>query len=338
MSYKLFQRGSVWYYRGTIAGRRVCKTTRTKDKTVAQRIADEAAARAWRRHLDGPQAEVTFADAAIGYREAGKSTRFLEKIEDHWRDTRLRDIKTGAIRQSASRLYPDATAATRNRQVIVLTMAIINHAASLGWCSKIKVDRFKGLAKRKEPADLPWVKAFAAHAQPHLGALCIFMFGTGARKGEAVRLTWKDLDLDARTAKLSDNKPEPWERVAHLPPYVVAALTSWPSNRNPDDPVFQYLDAQNVKQSWDAVVERAGIKRLTPHSCRHGFATSMLRAGHDVATVAKAGGWKDPATVLRYYAHANEDRSVTNVLFDTELTQPASKDTVTSDNQRRKKP
>jgi integrase len=35
-----------------------------------------------------------------------------------------------------------------------------------------------------------------ANANPYLGALACFMFGTGARIGEALAVTWNDLDLN----------------------------------------------------------------------------------------------------------------------------------------------
>jgi len=56
---------------------------------------------------------------------------------------------------------------------------------------------------------------------------------------------------------------------------------------------------------------------LTFHSCRHGFATGLLRAGVDVVTVAKLGGWKSPAHVFQTYGHANDDVTQTEKLFGT---------------------
>lgn len=337
MPLKIKPRGKVWHYSGTIAGRRLRGSCGTSDKATAQRITAEIEAKEWKRHLDGPGAHVTFAQAAIAYRQAEKPTRFLDVIEDHWQDTLIREISAGAIRQSAIQLYPKAKAATRNRQVIVPTQAIINHAASLDWCSPIKVKRFPVDAKSKEPATLEWVQAFAAHASPHLAALCYFMFGTGARIGEAVALTWANLDLTKRTAILSGLKPKPWTRTAHLPPPVLAAMANIPSNRDPAEPVFQYLEAGNVKQVWDNVIDRAGIPRLTPHSCRHGFATGMLQRGYDPKTVAQAGGWKDVATVMKFYAHAMEDKTVTDGLFGTNLTQGDEPRTASIRNKRTKK-
>ena len=321
MPHEIFKRGQIWHYSITVSGRRLRRSCGTSDKAIAQRIAAEAEAQQWKRHLDGPGAGVTFAQATLAYLDAEKPDRFIAKVAAYWKDTPIREITSGAIKQSAITLYPKVKGATRNRQVIVPTQAIINHAATFDWCTTIKVTRFDTDAKSKEPATVAWVQTFAAHASPHLGALCLFMFGTGARIGEAVRMTWRDVNLSTRLATLSGRKPKPWTRRAHLPAPVLAAIANIGGNHNPSDLVFGYLEAGNVKQVWDNAVIRAGIVRLTPHSCRHGFATTLLRAGIDPKTVATMGGWKDVATVMKYYARAMSDPTVTDALFGTNLTQ-----------------
>lgn len=266
------------------------------------------------------------------YLDAEKPERFLLKLAEHWRDTPVEEVRPETIRQAARKIYPDAKEPTWNRQVIKPTQAAINYAAELGCCQRISVKRFTENPEKKTPATLEWVTAFHAQAVtdglPHLGALCMFMFGTAARVADACRLTWHDTDLSAGTATLHLSKPTPWSRTAHLPPEVVAALANIPSDRNPDDLVFGYAGRGSVqgpwsRGPWNNVCERAGIERLTPHCCRHGFATSMLHPGFAPRTVAERGGWKDATTVLRTYAHAMKDRTVANALFGTSLTQGA---------------
>ncbi len=337
MSLEIHKRGAIWHYRGTVAGRRLRGSTGATDKKIAQRIAAETESREWKRHLDGPEAHVTFAQAAIAYRGAEKPTRFLDRIEDFWQDTPIREMTYGAIKRSAITLYPKAKGATRNRQVIVPTQAIINFAAELGWCSPIKAKKFAIESKTKEPATADWVASFADHASPHLGALCLFMFGTGSRIGEAVALKWADVDMGNRTATIRQTKTMS-ERTTHLPAPVLAALANIPSNRNPNNRVFGYAWRDSVRQVWDNAIERAGIKRLTPHSCRHGFATTMLRAGVDPKAVAKLGGWKDVATVMKFYAHAMDDPTLTDALFDTNLAQGQISKPVTNYIKRKNKP
>ncbi|TQM93615.1 tyrosine-type recombinase/integrase [Roseinatronobacter monicus] len=320
MPLKVIKRNKTWHYQGTVAGGRLRGTTGATDKRIAERIAAEVENKAWQRHLDGPGATLTFAQAAIAYRQAGRDPRFLERIEDFWKDTLVPKITGEAIRQMARKLYPAAANATLNRQGIVPAQAIINYAAELDWCASIKVKRFKVNAKRKTPVTRAWVEAFAMQATqdglPHLAALCLFMFGTGARRGEACALKWSDVELFQRKALINQTKIDE-QREAHLSSPVIAALANIPSNRNPDDLVFQYASGESVGQVWNNVSERAGIKKLSPHCCRHGFATSMLQAGIDAKTVAVRGGWKDVATVMKYYAHALDDPTITDVLFGT---------------------
>ena len=324
MPLKLFQRGSIWYYRGTVAGRRLRGSTRTTDKERAQRITAEREAREWKCRLDGPEAVLTFAMAAILYRDAEKPTRFLAKIEDHWKDTPVRGITPGAIKQSAITLYPKGAPATRNRQVIVPTQAIINHAASMELCGHIKVERFKVSAKKKAPATMEWIEAFAANASPHLGALAWFMFLTGARITESLHMQWQDVDLSRARAIIRKTKNGD-ERDVHLPSVLVAAIANIQSNRNPADRVFKYNSRSSAREPWKAANKRAKTKTLSFHCCRHGFATAMLHAGIDPVTVARVGGWKDPHHVFKTYGHAMADDTLADRLFDPNLTQPIPK-------------
>lgn len=335
MSLNLTKRGKIWHYSGTIAGRRLRGTTGATEKTTAQRIASQIETDAWASRLDAPEERLTMAQAFMAYRDAEKPTRFLELLEDHWKDTLVRTVTSGAIRQAAITLYPDAKPATRNRQAIVPTVAAINHAASLEWCKRIKVERFKVQTRPKRPVTGAWASAFQAEASPHMGALCRFMYESGARLGEAVSLVWGDVDLERRQIVIGRTKNNEG-RMARVTPNILTALANLPSNRNAEDRVFRYFDGQNVGQTWDGVIKRAGIERLTPHSCRHGFATTMLRAGVDVKTVAKWGGWKDTRVLLDTYAHAIEDGAVIDDVFGTELTQGDNAKTLSHSNKREK--
>lgn len=317
MPLKIYKRGATWHFRGTVAGRRLRGSTGTSDKTIASRIAAETEQRYWKGHLDGPGAVLTFAQAAMLYRAAGKSIRFLEKVEDHWKDTLVKDITPGAIAQAAIKMYPSAGPATRNRQAIAVTQAVINHASKMELCSFVRVERFKADRKVRKPVTLEWVQKFAAHALPHQAALAWFMFQTGARVSEALRVTWADVDLQARTVLLGQRKTKS-ERLAHLPPETFTAIANMPRDRKR---VFLYATRMGAYKAWTTACKRAGIERLPYHSCRHGFATGLLQAGYDVVTVAKAGGWKNARQVLETYGHANEDPTITDALSGSKLTQ-----------------
>jgi integrase len=321
MPLKLYQRGKVWHYRGTVAGRRLRGTCKTSDKAIASRQVAEIEAREWKCGFDGPQAVLTFAQAAILYRAAGKSGRFLAPVEDYFRDALVKDIKPGTIRQMAMTLYPHCSGASKNRLAIIPAQAVINHAAESELCQHIRVKRFDVETKVKEPATLEWVRAFQEEASSHLGAFALFMFLTGCRPSEAVGLQWEDVNLEGKTALIRESKMGT-ERKAHLPDMLIVALANVPKVRGRG--VFVYRHYDHLLSAWDRVIERAGIERLTPHCCRHGFATGLLRKGIDVKTVAYLGGWADATQVLKTYGHALKDRTLTDVLIDTPVTHPTS--------------
>jgi integrase len=318
MPLKVYQRGEskIYHYRGKVAGRRVRGTTGTTNKEIAEQIANRVEAREWKRDLNGPGAVLRFSDAAAAYLKAGKSDRFLRGLLDYWKETLIKDITPGAIRQAAIDMYPKAAAATRNRQVIVPTVAIINHCAELEQCNMIRVRRFKVEKKEKTPATWEWVQKFAAHNSPHLGALAMFLFLTGARISEALAVRWADIDLRKRTVLIKQTKIGE-ERRAHLPPVLFVALANLPR----DIPPFKYPHRNAVLETWWRGCKRAGIQRLSFHACRHGFATAMLHAGYDPVTVAKRGGWKTPRHVFETYGHASEDMTITDRLTNTAETQ-----------------
>jgi hypothetical protein len=190
MPLKLYRRkgSDIWHFRGTIAGDRPRGSTRTNNRETAARIASEIEARHHKRHLDGPQEVLTFPQAVALYLKAEKSNRYLGKIVAHWKDALVKTMTAGAIRQSAIDLYPDATAATRNRQVITPTQAVINHCADLELCSPLRIKRFEEDKKIKKPFTVEWLDAFCAHARPLNVALAMTMFGTACRINEARRL------------------------------------------------------------------------------------------------------------------------------------------------------
>jgi integrase len=319
MPLRLKKRGDIWWYSGTVAGRRLRGSTKTTQKSEAERFANEVESTELAGRRD-PGAVLTFAQAAIEYR-AHRDTvpRYLEMVEDYWKDTPVREITKGALKRAALALQPNATGATRNRSVIVPTSAVINYCAELDMCPPFKATRFPEVRTEKEPATWEWVQVFMEHASPHLGALACFMFLTGARVGEAINVLWGDVDLTAAKVRIVMGKLGGEERTAHMPPELVAALANIKSNRDPEAQVFAYSMSSAVTIPWNAVIARAqkvdpSFKKVTPHGCRHGFATSLMHKGIDPVTVAKRGGWKSPAQLFATYGHAMDDEEVTNVL------------------------
>lgn len=257
------------------------------------------------------------------YRGAGKPTRFLDRIEDYWKDTLVKEIKPGSIRQMAMTLYPKAANATRNRQAIVPCQAVINYAAESDLCPFIRVKRFKVEKKIKPHFTLEWVDAFCEEANPYLAALALFMFSTGARISEALAVRWEHVDLQARTILIPKSKIAE-QRIVHLPPRVLAAIANL--TKVPNRSIFWYRTRGSMRGQWLATIKRAGIKKMMAHSGRHGFATTVLRNKVDPKTAAKLGGWKSIRAFMETYAHAIDDITLNEAVFGTPTTQSKQTD------------
>lgn len=334
MPLTLYKRGKIYHYRGTLGGgasevatTRLRGSTGTTQKDLASQYVNDIERQFWKGHRHGQAAVLTFAAAASEYRKMGRPDRFLESVEDYWKTTLVKDINNGRVRQGAMVLYPTQSNATRNRQFIVPTMAIINHAASMDLCPLIRVKRFPEVRKEKTPATWEWIKAFMAVANPHLGALACFMFLTGTRVSDALALEWGAVDLSTARVLVCQGKLGGEERLAHLPPALVVAMANIQSNREDSEKVFKYSSRHTARTQWEAAYKRASLPRLTFHTCRHGFATGMMHAGVDPITVAKLGGWKDAKHVFTTYGHAMADDTLANRLIDT----PVEQSTIVTD-------
>jgi integrase len=246
------------------------------------------------------------------YLAAGKPSRFLPALVKYWGDAPIANLNAGTIRQSAIDLYPTAKNSTRNRQVIVPALAVINHCAELQLCPPLRMKRFKIDTKIKKPVTLEWINAFRAAAErPDIGALALFMFATGARVSEALAVRWDDIVLKERWVLIRQTKLGN-ERRAHIPAELLVALANLPRDREPF--AIAYTTARDA---WDRTTKAAGIDPLTFHSCRHGFATALDKKRVPIKLIAKLGGWKSAQHLFNTYLHAEEDATATDLLFDT---------------------
>lgn len=324
MSLKLFKRRTldgrdIWHYRGTVAGNRLRGTTGTTNRKDAARIAAKIEKRFNESGDTAEKGTLTFPQAVALYLKAGKSDKYLDKIEDHWKNTRVRNMKAGAIRQSAIDLYPGCSGATWNRQVITPTQAVINHCAELELCAPIRIKRFKFEKKIKQPVTIEWLDTFCAHARPLMAALATFLFATGCRISEAKRLDWPEIDFQQRTILIIKTKAKK-QRLPHMPQRLLVALANLPRDEKP----FGRWSETRLRDFWDQDVEKTkaavpSFTRLTFHSCRHGMATKLLRDGVDVVTAAGIAGMS-VQVMLNTYAHAMQRPQIAEQLFDTQLT------------------
>jgi integrase len=306
-----------WIMRGTVRGVRVEESTGTPDKRAAEEIRTKRAAEILNESIYGRAATTTFAHAALSFVEEGGSRRFVTQVLDHFGTKPLRLIGQEAIDNAASKLYPKASNATRNRQIYTPISAILQHAARKGWCARPVFTRPK-----MSKVAIKWLKhdeaeRLIAACSPHLQPLVITLLYTGARIGEVLWLDWSNVDLDRRHVTFPKTKNGEARGVTlHI--RIVAALASLAGR---EGPVFRAPNGapyarpapgddrdtsagSRIKTAFAGACRRAAIEHFTPHGCRHTWATWHYRENRDLTALQSLGGWKTLSMVMRY-AHTN---------------------------------
>lgn len=148
-------------------------------------------------------------------------------------------------------------------------------------------------------------KPATADLWPPAAACIRFLALTGWRRGEALDLRWRDVDLVTRTARLMDTKTgESLRPLSHRACDVLAALPRGKA----DDPVFPPSRGDTIMSGLPRylarVVKAAGLTPdVTAHVLRHSFASMAADGGASELTIAALIGHR-AATVTSRYVHS----------------------------------
>lgn len=146
-------------------------------------------------------------------------------------------------------------------------------------------------------------------------ALLEFMYGTGARVTEVVRLRFEDVNLRMNFVTLKDANDE--SRIVPLGRYAAAALKEYTEHiydtiigreHNGDDFVFVNMrgDALTRQGIWKILKDYGALlgieDRMTPQILRDSFAVHILQNGGDLKTLQELMGFEDMSVGIAYLA------------------------------------
>lgn len=180
------------------------------------------------------------------------------------------------------------------------------------------------------------IEQFLATASSGACSLYAFFYlalTTGLRVGELGALEWRDLQGDSlhvtRTIGGSGTKTPAGRRIVPVPADARQVLDVYRATKALDGVetplVFStspggHITRQLARTSLLRWSNRAGVTALTPHGLRHTFASMMIAAGVDAATLARTLGHKSPAFTMKRYVHFFERAQARQALTLAELT------------------
>lgn len=129
----------------------------------------------------------------------------------------------------------------------------------------------------------------------YLRPFIVLAVEAGMRRGEFLSVTWKDVNLPARTMEVSRTK-NCHARIVPLSPLAAETLAGL--NKS-SDRVFP-VTANAVRLAWQRLRKRAGLPDLRFHDLRHEAVSRLFEAGLSVPEVAMVSGHRTPAMLFRY--------------------------------------
>lgn len=315
MPLKLYQRpNGIFHIRGTVQGRRVDESARTRVRAEAEQIKARLEADLFTRSVYGDKAVATFAEAVDLYTLAGKPTDHLAPLVSRVGLTPIREIDQAFVDRLAVEMKPDAAPATRIRQIYTPFSAVINFAAPK-LCDPIKLVKPKGAGKRVDFLTPAQAETLLGFLPAHLSRLAAFYLATGCRATEALNLEWRDVSVGGERVVFWNTKMN-YSRGVDLQHRARQNLPP-----RPDKNDFVWLNSEGDPwHAYDGVnlmlgrhCERNGFRHVHCHLFRHTWATWAYAVTRDLNFLMQAGGWKSPTMVLRY-AHAASDDLAASVL------------------------
>ncbi len=155
------------------------------------------------------------------------------------------------------------------------------------------------------------------------------LYVIGCRRGEALALTWADMDLDAGTVRIAKSvsfkgngettytittTKTKESRTAAMPSFLCDQLRAYKETRSESAFMFggkSPLKPSSIRRAMDAATNSSGVKRIRVHDLRHSCASFLIHSGASIVAVSHQLGHKDVEQTLNTYAHLlPDDREV----------------------------
>lgn len=216
------------------------------------------------------------------------------------------------IDKAAVSAYIDKRAEAVKAGTIAKEVSVLKHALGLAvdeWdllssnpAAKAKLPKLpEGRTRYLSPTEL---KAALEKAPEWMRAPIALASFTGMRRGELLKLTWKDVDLAGRRVYLHETKNGSL-RILPLNDLALGVLQSLPAGE-PGDAVLQGIDPKKLSVYTRRLFASLKIQGASFHTLRHTAASWLAMSGAGLYEIGQFLGHKTPRMTSRY-SHLSPD-------------------------------
>ena len=253
----------------------------------------------------------------------------FNEIKEYFTNEFIKDITHKDINAYMKKLPKTYARKTCANRLSILNMifkyAVVEEYISENPCSYISVPKGHGASKRRAPdsGEMEAIKAnyMVTYKNVCVGFLALFLLYTGLRKGEALALTFGDIDRDQKLISVTksvyyeSNEPHiknpktaAGVREVVIPDYLLPLI---PKGKMGDLVFCRYAGELMKKdffdKAWHHWQEETGLD-LTAHQLRHGYATLLHDADVDVKDAQDQLGHADASTTQNIYTEVSNHR------------------------------
>ena len=284
---------------------------------------------------------------AASDRRASTKALYMSLTRNHVVDSKLgrtplRSLRPSTVEQFVARLRAKGLSSSSVRQIYTVGRAIGDAAVADGLLGRNpfaavrrpRVTRME--AAYLTPAQVRLLLEAAGGSRYRL--LFEFLVHTGLRRGEALALSWRDVDLAARTLRVrgtltrldgelrvTDPKSSKSRRTIPLSEPALAVVREVRARTTAERRLAEDLwmetgfvfvtdlgepcDPRNALRALTVAARAAGLPRVGLHTLRHSAASVMLSHGVPIAVVSQVLGHSGISITVDVYGHVAPDVS-----------------------------
>lgn len=316
----LWNRNGIWWLNITHNGRRIRKSTETRDKIQAQEYHDRVKESLWRQSKLGVKPAKTWMSAAVRWEKESQhkkslyddilKIKWLEKNVPSLKYTPLNCMDGDFVNEIMEIKSKEGVAdATLNRYLALFNAILRKAEYKWKWIEKAPVLFFRKEMKKRIRWGTPMEMGRLLKELPeHLSVAAEFTLEEGPRASNVTGLKWPDINWHFKLFVIHADEAKNGKSIqVPLTERAIEILKSQIGKH----PVYVFTYKGNpIKKfntkAWRKALERAEIEDFRWHDLRHTWASWLAQRGVPLHIIQQWGGWSSYEMVL-HYAHLATD-------------------------------